>query len=266
MRELTQSAEACSESHPVNGWQVSAWTTMDLSSSEREFARIELGEFRTPSYYERRIARYSQGSPADVMLDAGCGIGQWSVAGAMRFKRVLGIDIDERRLNLARALADSSQARNTDFACCSLEALPIPDATIDFIVCYGVVNFTKVDQVFGEFLRVLKPGGILYVNANSIAWYSRYAFRGVVEAVHAFRIILRTFSRRGAYVTLSRRNLVRRLRNAGFEVLETGPEGTVRTMGGGFQPAYPERALGMAAVSEALAAKPDGPPEGLSVT
>ena len=41
-----------------------------------------------------------------------------------------------------------------------MEAMPIPDASVDAIISNGVINLTmRKSQVFREIHRVLKPGG-----------------------------------------------------------------------------------------------------------
>lgn len=87
-----------------------------------------------------------------LVLDAGCGKGTWVInAHRGRYRFVIGIDVYD------------PGARSADaFALASLEHLPFHDAAFDLVVCYLVLEHVAApNKVFGEFARILKPGGTL---------------------------------------------------------------------------------------------------------
>ena len=97
-----------------------------------------------------------------VVLDVGAGTGVFSRALAKRYKkaRVVALDLAPRMLAAARSRKGwfSKQA----FVCGDAESLPLADGSVDLIFS----NFTlqwcmNLDQVFAEFRRVLRPGGLL---------------------------------------------------------------------------------------------------------
>jgi hypothetical protein len=110
-------------------------------------------------------ARYRFALPhvaGKVVLDAGCGVG-WGSALLLSAsaRRVLGVDIDPG------AVADSRhRAPAGRFAVADLAALPMPSAGVDVVVCFEVLEHTAdTDRTLDELVRVLRPGGLLFVSS-----------------------------------------------------------------------------------------------------
>ena len=116
---------------------------------------------RKTALMQAAIARYGAGRRG---LDAGCGQG-WYVARmrALGFD-VHGIDASARQIALAQAqVGDSSViAKGT------LLRVNAPDASFDFVYTINVLHHLgSVDEqraAFAELLRVLRPGGLLFVH------------------------------------------------------------------------------------------------------
>lgn len=95
---------------------------------------------------------------AGVVVDVGCGPGRATsrlvAAGA---PHVLGVDASRRMIEIAR-----TRCRRAAFTVGRFKALPLPDASVDAVCAwYAIVNTppSGLDAVFGEFRRVLRPGG-----------------------------------------------------------------------------------------------------------
>ncbi|MDQ2791677.1 MAG: arsenite S-adenosylmethyltransferase [Pseudonocardiales bacterium] len=96
------------------------------------------------------------GGGIDVLLSAG----RVGPAG-----RAYGLDMTEEMLNLARANAERAGATNVEFLRGTIEAIPLPDSSIDVVISNCVINLsTDKPAVFAEILRVLVPGGRLGVS------------------------------------------------------------------------------------------------------
>jgi SAM-dependent methyltransferase len=104
------------------------------------------------------------------VLDAGCGYGQWSLALAHLNRSVNACDIDPLRINVFREIARELGATNLALRISSVDTLPYANACFDAVFCYGVIRLTPWRKTLGEFARVLKPGGMLYVNASGLGW------------------------------------------------------------------------------------------------
>jgi arsenite methyltransferase len=71
-----------------------------------------------------------------------------------------GVDMTDEMLTLARANATRAGATNVEFRKGEIEALPLPDATVDVVISNCVINLsTDKSAVLAEIFRVLVPGG-----------------------------------------------------------------------------------------------------------
>ncbi len=140
------------------------------SLAETEYEKSFVEDEYSPGmdYYLARLDRL--GFAGDRVLDAGCGVGQWSLALSRRFNHVDAVDINRKRLNLAIRAAAEAKAENISFIDGSIEDLAMADATFDAIFCYGVVMFTDTRRSLAQFYRLLKPGGKAYLCLNGDGW------------------------------------------------------------------------------------------------
>ena len=101
--------------------------------------------------------------PGEVVLDLGCGGGLDVLLAAKQVGpsgKAIGIDMTADILERARAGAAKVGATNVEFHQATIDALPLPDDSVDCIISNCVINLAPdKDQVFREMLRVLKPGG-----------------------------------------------------------------------------------------------------------
>ncbi|MEV8453676.1 arsenite methyltransferase [Streptomyces sp. NPDC052095] len=97
------------------------------------------------------------------VLDLGSGGGIDVLLSARRVGptgKAYGLDMTEEMLALALANAARAGARNVEFLKGTIEAVPLPAATIDVVISNCVINLsTDKPAVFAEIFRVLRPGG-----------------------------------------------------------------------------------------------------------
>jgi SAM-dependent methyltransferase len=245
------------------GWTIPVETWDSLSDYNRLFMRGEFTAPRTLGYYRSRLEGLGLCGHGRV-LDAACGMGQWTVALAGLNAEAWGVDLDPQLIGVARALAGAHGLGNTDFRYAPLERLPYADASFDAAFCYGAFMFTDMARAGAELARVLRPGGRLYVNANTWGWHAHLLLDLGLAArnLHVVRMSLRALGRtllgRGSQVVVPPRRLRAVLEGAGFRVEALGPEGSLRAPGVGERdvpPAYKGRFYGMTAIVEALAVR-----------
>jgi arsenite methyltransferase len=101
--------------------------------------------------------------PGLTVLDLGSGGGIDVFLSAKRVGptgKVYGLDMTDEMLALARANQRKAGATNVEFLKGTIEAIPLPDNSVDVIISNCVINLsTDKDAVLREAFRVLKPGG-----------------------------------------------------------------------------------------------------------
>ncbi len=101
--------------------------------------------------------------PGMTVLDLGSGAGfdaflAWNRVGATG--RVIGVDMTDDMLALARQNAEKRGAANVEFRKGFIESLPVESASVDYVISNCVINLSPdKPAVFREIARVLKPGG-----------------------------------------------------------------------------------------------------------
>jgi SAM-dependent methyltransferase len=105
--------------------------------------------------------------PGEDVLDLGSGGGIDVLLSAKRVGptgRVYGVDMTPEMLELARANQARAGATNVEFLEGHIEAVPLPDASVDVVLSNCVINLSAdKDAVFAEADRVLRPGGRLAI-------------------------------------------------------------------------------------------------------
>jgi SAM-dependent methyltransferase len=101
--------------------------------------------------------------PGQTVLDLGSGGGIDVLLSAKRVGpggKVYGLDMTDEMLALARENQRRAGATNVEFLKGTIEAIPLPDDSVDVIISNCVINLsTDKDAVLREAFRVLKPGG-----------------------------------------------------------------------------------------------------------
>ena len=103
------------------------------------------------------------------ILDAGCGSGRNMKWFLQNDFDIYGIDTSEAAIiNLKKVNANLA---NDHLQVAALEKIPFDNNFFDHIICSAVLHFAKsvthFKEMFSELLRVLKPGGTLFIRMAS---------------------------------------------------------------------------------------------------
>ena len=125
-------------------WSYDAAAVLQRTIADRMLERLELIK-RAP----------------ERILDAGCGTGYCTRVLTRRYRgaQVTGVDIAHAMLCQARRRAGWFARKR--YICADVETLPVASASIDMVVSNLVLQWCDPQIVFGEFRRVLRPGGVL---------------------------------------------------------------------------------------------------------
>jgi SAM-dependent methyltransferase len=159
------------------------------------------------------LAELHQG---EIVLDLGSGGGIDVLLSARRVGpsgKVYGLDMTDEMLELARENQRKAGVENVEFLKGEIEAIPLPDSSVDVIISNCVINLsTDKGQVLREAFRVLKPGGRFAV--------SDVVIRGEVPAAVRRSMELWVGCVAGA---LTEQQYREKLSEAGFEAIGIEP-------------------------------------------
>ncbi|HEY7893017.1 MAG TPA: arsenite methyltransferase [Solirubrobacteraceae bacterium] len=99
----------------------------------------------------------------ETVLDLGSGAGADVLISARRVGpsgKAIGLDMTDEMLDLARSNAAQAGVENVEFRKGYIEAIPLPDASVDVVISNCVLNLSgDKPRVLREVARVLRPGG-----------------------------------------------------------------------------------------------------------
>jgi arsenite methyltransferase len=112
--------------------------------------------------------RVAEIEPGQTILDLGCGAGLDAILAAHRTGpsgKVIALDFLPEMLERTADAAAEAGLQNIETLEGEMEAIPLPDASVDHVISNGVINLAaRKRRVLAECARVLVPGGRLSVS------------------------------------------------------------------------------------------------------
>lgn len=137
-------------------WAVASWPDKRNAWTAEDF--YALGESDTADALAR-WERYESGL-GGVCVEVGCGAGRMTRPLAARFERVIGLDVSEDMIRLARQVAPTA-----DFTLVAGTEIPLETGTVDAVFTAHVLQHLEgighVTAYLAEIFRILRPGGTL---------------------------------------------------------------------------------------------------------
>jgi len=119
---------------------------------------------------EQELARFRYMVPKGrLVLDVGCGPGQYTQALETRGLCTVGLDLSQGMLRQAQAKARCGRCRTLRLVRADMRCLPVANECAGgCFVCASLLHLPRIQapQALLEFRRVLHPGGALYVGVK----------------------------------------------------------------------------------------------------
>ena len=122
----------------------------------------------TIPYFNSRMSHLDP--RGEKVLDAGCGVGQWSLCLSERFGEVEAFDSNVEAIAMAQSIAASARLK-INFSVRDIYGTGYPSDHFDFAICYGVIFLVDALRAMRELYRVLAPGGSCLLSVNGDGWY-----------------------------------------------------------------------------------------------
>ncbi len=185
-------------------------STYIFRSSVWETARLSLQHALLESVMSDLIP---QGTTLPLLrdaLDLACGSGEWVVQFAEKYPRVhvIGIDLDEKRIEVARQAMFTAGSDNNPYPANAefismnvLRRFQFSDACFDYVNARFIFSFMPKDawgRVLSECYRVLRPGGMICLTEAELPSSTSQAYERYVSIVaRALHVADRSFSPTG---------------------------------------------------------------------
>ena len=130
------------------------------------FGIPEIGFQIRSLYFEKILNSHFLKKNQKKILDAGCGIGSYTLLLGKKFEKakVTGGDIDKYKLQSCKAIASELNIRNVEFEYLNITKIS-NNARYDLAVCIDVLeHIHDYELALSNFSKLLKSGGYLYVH------------------------------------------------------------------------------------------------------
>ncbi|XP_040297434.1 putative methyltransferase DDB_G0268948 [Bufo bufo] len=85
--------------------------------------------------------------PLEMLVDVGCGTGRYTLPLAPHFKKVLGIDMSESQINVAK---QNTLANNVSYMVASAEKIPVKNDSVDLVHAGLAAHWFTIDKFLNE--------------------------------------------------------------------------------------------------------------------
>lgn len=151
----------------------------------------------------------------DILLDLGCHNGQNTIKASKYAKYAIGIDLDEKALDLARFGLKQGKIKNISFQTANLEEkLKFKDKTFTKVLLLDVLeHLNNRGLILREINRILKSGGLLILGVpnSRTSWKKLQRSAGICS-----------FSDPDHKIEFSEKSIKKILEKTGFQIIHFG--------------------------------------------
>jgi ubiquinone/menaquinone biosynthesis C-methylase UbiE len=149
--------------------------------------------------------------PDMEIMEFGCGTGSTAIAHAPYVKHIRAVDISSKMIEIAREKADAHHIANITFEQSSIDALTLPDASLDAVLGLSILHLLEnKEEVLAKIHRSLKLGGVFVTSTVCLG-----------DKMPFFKLVALIGKRLGLLPILSVftvKQLETSIRNAGFTI------------------------------------------------
>ena len=107
--------------------------------------------------------------PDMEVLEIGCGTGSAAIAHAPFVGHIRATDLSTRMVEIAKDKAKAAGIDNVTFEALSVDALDVPDASIDAVMAHNILHLLEdKEQAIADIHNMLKPGGVFVTSTACI--------------------------------------------------------------------------------------------------
>jgi ubiquinone/menaquinone biosynthesis C-methylase UbiE len=121
---------------------------------------------------DQELIAFIDPQPGEVIFDAGCGTGANMFLLHQKVKRTIGMDFCQGVVDRCQRRIENSKMTNAECFQGSVTSVPLPDRSVDKIICLSVfqyLNEAETQQAFSEFARVLRDSGTLVLHVKNLS-------------------------------------------------------------------------------------------------
>jgi ubiquinone/menaquinone biosynthesis C-methylase UbiE len=145
----------------------------EAASSDFEFDRgVAPRDKELENISNHELLTFIDPKPTDIVFDAGCGTGANIVLLHSKVKQIVGIDYSQGAVERCRRRLKLRGIGNANVQQGSITEVPLPDSSVDTILCLSVLQYVDDKQVrwaFTEFRRILKNKGLLVLHVKNLS-------------------------------------------------------------------------------------------------
>lgn len=106
------------------------------------------------------------------VLDLGCGTGRHAIYLAKCNFKVVGVDVSESALRLAKKWARREKLDDIDFLQAAMRDMPFGNSQFDAVISVSVIHHAlrkDIDETVNEIHRILRKNGVFLANLASVS-------------------------------------------------------------------------------------------------
>lgn len=167
------------------------------------------------AYHETMARTKAHLSPADHVLEVGCGTGSTALVLAENVKHIIATDISSAMIEIANTKKDTQKIENLTFAQATLYDIEAEPATFDAVLAFNLLHLLEdAPAAVSQIHRLLKPGGVFV--SKTVCLAEKGAHLRILIA------IMRLFGRAPHVSFLKQAELEEMMTVAKFDIIETG--------------------------------------------